>query len=146
MIPDRIEREIVIDAPPERVWSLMTEPEFWVAKGDTQVTVREGALLVSDHPDYGRFPQRIEKIEPERYIAFRWASTFPGEEPRPGNSTLVEYTLTEEDGKTRLRVVESGFATLAAAEDVRRKSYDGNTEGWAIELDAFRKRVEQQGA
>jgi len=147
MIPDRIEREIVIDAPQDRVWSLMTEPEFWVAKGDTtQVRVREGALIVSDHPDYGRFPQRIEKIEPQRYIAYRWASTFPGEEPRPGNSTLVEYTLTEEEGKTRLRVVESGFATLAASEDVRRKSFDGNTEGWADELDGFRKRAEQQVA
>ncbi len=145
MIPDRIEREIVIDASLERVWQLVTEPGFWIAEGDpSRFDFREGGLVTSEHPEYGTFPQRIERIDPPRYVAYRWASTFPGEEPHESNSTLVEFTLTEEDGRTHLRVVESGFAGLAAAEDVRRKSLEDNEQGWAIELEEFRKRAEAQ--
>jgi len=144
MDTDRIEREIVIAAPVERVWSLVTEPGFWVGEGDpTGVEPREGELLVSEHGEYGRYPMRIERIEPHRYISYRWASTFPGEEPRPGNSTLVEFTLAADGGKTRLRVVESGFAALDAPEETRRRSHVDNTEGWATELEGLRERAEQ---
>ena len=26
-----------------------------------------------DHGQYGRFPTRIEKVDPPRYFAYRWA-------------------------------------------------------------------------
>jgi len=144
MAPDRIEREIVIAAPLDRVWSFVTEPGFWVGEGDpAKADLREGALMVSEHGDYGQFPLRIEKIEPQRYVSYRWASTFPGEEPREGNSTLVEFTLLREGDKTRLRVVESGFAELDAPADTRRKSFEDNIEGWTTELDELRQRAEQ---
>ncbi len=147
MVPDRIEREIVIAASIERVWSLVTEPGFWVGEGDpANVELRVGAVLVSEHAEYGRFPMRIEKIEPLHYLSYRWASTFPGEEPGEGNSTLVEFTLEPDHGKTRLRVVESGFAGLTAPEDTRRKSFEDNIGGWAQELDELRQRAEQSGA
>jgi DNA-binding transcriptional ArsR family regulator len=64
-----------------------------------------------------------------------WASTFPGEEPREGNSTLVELSLIPEGDKTRLRLVESGFAALSAPEETRRKSFEDNVGGRAEELD-----------
>jgi uncharacterized protein YndB with AHSA1/START domain len=144
MVSDRIEREIHIAAPLERVWSVVTEPRFWVGEGDpAQADLREGALIMSDHGEYGRYPLRIERIDPQRYVSYRWATTFPGEEPREGNSTLVEFTLVPEGDETRLRVVESGFAELAAPEDTRRTSLEGNTEGWASELDELKKRAEQ---
>ena len=144
MDSDRIEREILIEAPVERVWTLVTEPGWWVGSGDpTGVEVREGATVVSEHEQYGSYPMRIERIEPQRYIAYRWASTLPGQEPRDGNSTLVEFTLAAEGGGTRLRVVESGFASLDAPEETRRKSLEGNIGGWEEELADLRRRAEQ---
>jgi uncharacterized protein YndB with AHSA1/START domain len=144
MAPDSIEREIVIAAPVDRVWSLVTEPGFWVAEGNpTKPDLREGATVVAEHDEYGKFPVRIERVEPQRYISYRWASTFPGEEPREDNSTLVEFTLAGEGDKTRLRVVESGFSKLNAPEDTRRKSFDSNVEGWPSVLDKLRQRAEQ---
>lgn len=123
---------------------MVTEPAFWVGEGDqAQIDLHEGATVVSEHAEYGRFPQRIEKIEPQRYISYRWASAFPGTEPHEGNSTLVEFTLVPEGSSTRLRVVESGFAGLAAPEETRRQSFEDNTGGWAQELDELRQRVEQ---
>jgi len=145
MSEDRIEREALIAAPLERVWSLVAEPGFWVAdKASLPGTVaREGETMVAKNPEYGDFPVRVEKVEPPTYLAYRWASAFPGAELREDNSTLVEFTLTAEGDKTRLRVVESGFAALAGSEELRRNAVRDNTGGWPQELDALKTRAEQ---
>ncbi|WP_371677300.1 SRPBCC domain-containing protein [Streptomyces sp. NBC_01276] len=148
MIQDRIERETLIEAPLERVWSLVTEPGFWVAEPESVAgtVAREGESMLAKNPQYGDFPVRVEKVEPPTYVAYRWASAFPGEELRGDNTTLVEFTLTPEGDKTRLRVVESGFAELPGAEELRAKALEDNTGGWPQVLDAFKKRAEESSA
>ncbi|WP_327256933.1 SRPBCC domain-containing protein [Streptomyces sp. NBC_01244] len=145
MNADRIERDTLIEAPLERVWSLVAEPGFWVADEGSLagMVAREGESVVAKNSEYGEFPVRVEKVEPPTYLAYRWASAFPGQELREDNSTLVEFTLSREGGKTRLRVVESGFAALAGSEELRDKALKDNTGGWPQVLDAFRKRAEQ---
>jgi uncharacterized protein YndB with AHSA1/START domain len=144
MSEDRIERDTLIDAPLERVWSLVAQPGFWVAdEASLAGTVaREGESMVARNAEYGDFPVRVEKVEPPTYLAYRWASAFPGEELSAGNSTLVEFTLTTEGDKTRLRVVESGFAALAGNEELRERALKDNTGGWPQVLDALRARAE----
>ena len=148
MSEDRIERETLIAAPLERVWSLVAQPGFWVAdKASLPGTVaNEGESMVAKNAEYGDFPVRVEKVEPPTYLAYRWASAFPGEELREDNSTLVEFTLTAEGNKTRLRVVESGFAALAGSEEIRQRAVKDNTGGWPQELDALKTRAEQSSA
>ena len=144
MTTDRIERETLIEASLDRVWSLVAEPGFWVAEQEavSGTVAREGESVLAKHPEFGEFPVRVEKVQAPTYVAYRWASAFPGEELREGNSTLIEFTLTAEDGGTRLRVVESGFAALEGA-DVAARAHRDNTEGWAQVIDAFRARAEQ---
>ncbi|MFZ3467900.1 SRPBCC domain-containing protein [Streptomyces sp. 4.24] len=148
MSTERIERETLIEASLERVWSLVAEPGFWVAdEGSVAGTVaREGESLVARNAEYGDFPVRVEKVDPPTYLAYRWASAFPGEELREDNSTLVEFSLSREGDKTRLRVVESGFAALAGSEELRGKALKDNTGGWPQVLAAFAKRAEQPPA
>jgi uncharacterized protein YndB with AHSA1/START domain len=55
----------------------------------------------------------------------------------------VEFTLTPEDGGTRLRVVESGFAALEGSDETRLGAWKDNTDGWAEVMDAFKKRAEE---
>ncbi|AQZ62352.1 unnamed protein product [[Actinomadura] parvosata subsp. kistnae] len=145
MIGDRIEREIVIAAPPERVWPLVAEPGFWAAEaGDATfrgTTVTQGQSMVIKNAEHGDFPMRVEKVDPPRYLACRWVSAFPGEELRENNSTLVEFTLTPEGDGTRLRVVESGFAALATSEDNRRNIVDDHTAGWKQCFEALAARA-----
>jgi uncharacterized protein YndB with AHSA1/START domain len=143
MSENRIERETLIAASLERVWSLVTDPGFWVADvPGPPGGAAEGESMVVKSAEHGEFPVRVEKVDPPNYVAYRWVSAFPGEELRDDNSTLVEFTLTEEDGGTRLRVVESGFEALAGSEDLRRKAVQDNTGGWPQVLDAFKNRVE----
>ncbi|MFI6843082.1 SRPBCC domain-containing protein [Kitasatospora sp. NBC_00085] len=145
MSKDRIERDILIEAPVERVWPLVAQPGFWVAdEASLPGTVaKEGESMVARNAEYGDFPVRVEKVEPPTYLAYRWASAFPGEDLRADNSTLVEFTLVQEGDKTRLHVVESGFVALTGSEDLRSKALKDNTDGWPQVLDAFKKRVEQ---
>jgi uncharacterized protein YndB with AHSA1/START domain len=144
MSEDRIERETLIAAPLERVWSLVAQPGFWVAEEASLpgTVAREGESMVAKNAEYGEFPVRVEKVEPPTYLAYRWASAFPGAELRENNSTLVEFTLSPDGDKTRLRVVESGFAALAGSEELRSKAVEDNTGGWPQVLDALKKRAE----
>ncbi|WP_049561635.1 SRPBCC domain-containing protein [Nonomuraea sp. SBT364] len=147
MSEDRIERDTLIEASLERVWSLVSVPGFWVAEEASVAgtVATEGATLVAKNPHLGEVSVRVEKVEPPTYVAYRWASAFPGEELRADNSTLVEFTLSTEGGKTRLRVVESGFTALRLPDDQRDQTVRCNSDGWPQVFDAVKNRAEQAG-
>ncbi len=142
MAPDRIERETTIAAPVERVWAVLTEAEHigrWFADAGAEIDLRPGGALVMRWQRARHDPARVEAVEPPRRFAYRWTAhhAAQGAEPAEGNSTLVEFTLTPEGDGTRLRVVESGFASLATDEQARVKAnYDDNAGGWAQMLAA----------
>jgi uncharacterized protein YndB with AHSA1/START domain len=143
MVPDHIERETVIDAPVERVWRLITEPEHvgrWFGDAGATIDLRPGGDMVIHWEEHGTSHARVVAVEPRERFSYRWAPFADpgGEEPVEGNSTLVEFTLTPEGDATRLRVVESGFASLATSEEQRARNHAGNTGGWRSELDELR--------
>ncbi|WP_328617586.1 SRPBCC family protein [Amycolatopsis sp. NBC_00355] len=135
MNQDQVEQEIVIDAPIERVWAVLTESEYvgqWFGDGTpAPVDLRPGGIIQLDHGDHGRFPTKIVALDPPRALSYRWASGFPGVVADEANSTLVEFTLAAEGGSTRLKVVESGFTTRTPSPnpspDDTRESHE---EGW----------------
>ncbi|HEV7708784.1 MAG TPA: SRPBCC domain-containing protein [Asanoa sp.] len=145
MDKDRIERDTLIDAPVARVWPLVSAPGFWVADPESVrgTTAVEGESTVVKNPEHGEFPVRVVKVEPQSYVAYRWAPASPGQELTEGNSTLVEFTLSAEGDKTRLTVVESGFATLAVSAEVRDQTIANLSAGWPQVLDAAQKHVEE---
>jgi uncharacterized protein YndB with AHSA1/START domain len=147
MVADRIEQEIVIDAPPEVVWELVTDPEHvgaWF--GDrAEIDLRPGGDAALTWDGTGTFLARVERVEPPRFFSFRWAQP-TDTPPAEGNSTLVEFSLSAEGEGTRLRVVESGFATLAGSEDEKAKRFADNTQGWGVELGHLRDYAGKAGS
>jgi uncharacterized protein YndB with AHSA1/START domain len=95
--------------------------------------------------EHGASRGRVVAVEPHTRFSYRWApfKDPSGEEPDEGNSTLVEFTLQPEGDATRLRVVESGFASLATSEEQRARNHEGNTEGWEHETDELRAYAEK---
>ena len=63
-----------------------------------------------------------------------------------GNSTLVEFTLVPEGPATRLRVVETGFASLDVSEEEQGTAAKENTEGWTSELGELQEYAERLSA
>jgi uncharacterized protein YndB with AHSA1/START domain len=130
--PDRIERTVQLAHPPEKVWAALTTGEglgAWFGNRAT-IDLRPGGLARMSWADGPTVEMRVERVEEPVVFGFTWpVYGLPDDDPR---RTYVEFTLEPADAGTRLTVVESGFAQLP--EDVYRKAFDGNTEGWAKEL------------
>jgi uncharacterized protein YndB with AHSA1/START domain len=144
----QIERETVIAAPVERVWSLLTEADHvgkWFSDSGAEIDLRPGGAMVLRWAEHGTGRARIVDVDPPRRFSYRWAPIREhwGEEPTEANSTLVEFTLDAEDDGTRLRVVESGFEALEGTDEQRRTSLEGNTGGWETQLGNVRKYAER---
>ena len=140
MVPDHIERETLINAPVERVWELITQPEHvgrWFGDAGAEIDLRPDGEMVIRWNEHGTTHGRVVAVEPHTRFSYRWApfKEPSGEQPVEGNSTLVEFTLAPEGDGTRLRVVESGFASLATSDEQRATNHASNTGGWQIELD-----------
>jgi uncharacterized protein YndB with AHSA1/START domain len=145
VIPERVEREIVIEAPIDVVWAVLTEPEHvagWFSHS-AEIDLRVGGEATFDWRGHGPARAWVERVEPPRHFSFRWVR-FVGEEQRRDDSTLVEFTLAAEGAHTRLRVVESGFRELSWPEGRKARYADENTEGWQRELDELREYVARQ--
>lgn len=145
MVPDRIEREIVIDAPVDVVWAIVTEADHvgnWFSDS-AEIDLRPGGKATLTWEEHGSFPAVVERVDPPRSIAFRWARP-AGVEPAEGNSTLVELALSPEGDGTRLRVVESGFRNLDGSDEETAEYRAGNIQGWEHELGELSEYVAQQ--
>jgi uncharacterized protein YndB with AHSA1/START domain len=140
---DTIERSINIAAPVERVWDLVTEPGWWVpSDAPVDADRTPGEVVVRESEKWGRFPVEIVELRPMSYAAFRWSSTFPGDELTAGRTTLIEFTVTPTDDGVRVAVTESGFAQLDAADELKAQSIESNSGGWTDQLSSLRNRAE----
>ncbi|MEE4023912.1 SRPBCC domain-containing protein [Gordonia sp. PKS22-38] len=137
---DRIEREITIDAPTERVWALVAEPG-WYINDDRMVeheVRRDGDVSYVTDPKYGTFAFRTVELDEPNYAAFRWHIDTENLE---SSSTLVEFWLTPTESGVLLKVAESGFASLDEPEADRRSRFDDHFVGWPQELEIARKHL-----
>jgi uncharacterized protein YndB with AHSA1/START domain len=135
MTSDRIEREIRIAAPIERVWDVLTEPAHvgvWFGSGTPiEMDLRPGGVMVLDHGEHGNYRTLIVNVDPPRAFSYRWAAGYPGVVANEDNSTLVEFTLESAADGTLLRVVESGFDTLVVPADREQSAgYESHSTGW----------------
>jgi uncharacterized protein YndB with AHSA1/START domain len=145
MVTDTIERELSIAAPVERVWAALTEEKHvkeWFGDSAAEIDLRPGGAIVFGWSAHGQFKGQVEQVEAPRLFSYRWARSHDVD-PAPGNSTLVEFTLTAEGSGTLLRIVESGFTSLDATPEEQAGHVKGNTEGWQSELDELRDYVER---
>ena len=131
-----IEREILIEAPVKVVWRTITEPDQisqWFAD-KVELVVEPGAHGYMEFGDQGG-PVVVETVDPPIRFSFRWNHP-RGEEPVPGNSMLVEFTLTpEDDERTRLRVTERDHELRAWPDGEKQRYADEHRDGWGEFLD-----------
>jgi uncharacterized protein YndB with AHSA1/START domain len=151
MTTDRIESEIRIAAPVDRVWAVLTDPVHigeWFGMGKpAQIDLRPGGILQLDFGDNGVFPNLVVAVEPPRMFSYRSASGFPGEVPTEENSTLVEFSLEADGEDTVLRLSESGFdAITIPPTQAQSADFNSHAQGWPYALDRIRGLVETAGS
>jgi uncharacterized protein YndB with AHSA1/START domain len=131
-----IEREIHVDAPPEVVFEVISQPEhvrqWWGAESDVQPSAGASGELVwadGDNPRAHATPMTVVAAEPPRVFTFRW--THPqGEEPVDGNSLLVTFELVPSGSGTLLRLTETGFRERGWEAAVLEAQYAEHATGW----------------
>ena len=125
---DRIERELHVRAPIERVWQVLTEPAYvarWFGQ-KAEIDLRPGGAAVFGWTGHGDGHAVVQRVEPPRAFAFRWMREHDVPFDEAGVWTLVEFLLSPDGDGTRLRLVESGFA-----DETHQKE---NSGGWDAEL------------
>ena len=145
---DRIEKEIVIRAPRERVWRALTEGrEFgaWFGARVGEGTFAPGARVrgAITHPGYEHvnLDLEIERVEEGRLLSWRWhpGAVEPGRDYSGEPRTLVVFELRDVPEGTRLTVVESGFDAIPA--ERRAEAWRGNDAGWAAQVKNIDRHV-----
>ena len=139
-----------IDAPVEAVWRALTEAEElvrWFSNG-ARVTPGAGGTMVWSWDKMWDWESRIDAWEPGRLLRLVQHESRPYDiqgRPLPAGavepaSIAIEFTLESDQGRTRLRIVHSGFGHGAAWDD----EVEGITEGWQAELRSLRHYLERQ--
>jgi uncharacterized protein YndB with AHSA1/START domain len=141
-VADSIQKETVVKAPIEKVYGALTKPEqfvkWWPDCSIATGTLKVGEVTVVDFgPCGGKCALFVVDARPHTYLAYRWVlgpdnPQIAVDDPRKHNSTLVEYHLESVGKDTRVRVVESGFASLPPEQLAR--CADHIKEGWPIIL------------
>jgi uncharacterized protein YndB with AHSA1/START domain len=156
MNTDRIEKEVVLKAPLERVWRAISDAEefgqwFGVrfdgpfvpgasVTGVITPTTVDDDVAKAQEPHAGKADTwQIVAVEPKRRLAFRWHpyAVEPGVDYSDEPTTLVEFTLDEVADGVKLSIVESGFDAIPA--ERRVSAFESNSEGWAAQTELVRK-------
>ena len=101
-----IRRELYIEASPEIVFDVISNPEhvaqWWADEADyVPVPGSTGRVTFDDHGRGGRTEAfTIVDARPPRTFAFRWTQP-AGQEATEGNSLLVTFELTPSGSGTR---------------------------------------------
>jgi uncharacterized protein YndB with AHSA1/START domain len=143
------EMALEIAASPEDVWRALTEARELVRwfPLDARVTPGVGGTMLWNWGDGWDWESRIEAWEPGRRLRLVQDDARPadaeGKPIAPGETgparIAMEFTLETHQGKTRLRLVHSGFGEGAAWDN----ELEGITEGWQAELRSLRFYLER---
>lgn len=137
-----IERTIWINAPRERVWQAITDPDQiqkWFSPGTTfkGTGTEVGSRLYIENPETGAemYVQTLEVVDPPHRLVTR-------SEPEPPNPAFYDtaWTLTEENGGTRLTLTYSGYELESA--DTRWRNMEENAFGFGMMLQNVKAVIE----
>ncbi|HEX5354543.1 MAG TPA: SRPBCC family protein [Rhodanobacteraceae bacterium] len=153
---DRIEKQVLLKAPRERVWRALSEAGQFGAwfgvrfdgpfiEGERQTgrivpTQVDDEIAAMQKPLEGTpFEWLVEKVEPMKRIAFRWhpfgidKNVDYSSEPM----TLIVFELHDAPEGILLTVTESGFDKLPP--ERRAKARAANEEGWMHQMNLIEK-------
>ncbi|MEO8925156.1 MAG: SRPBCC family protein [Caldimonas sp.] len=146
---DRIERQITINAPRERVWRALSNPDEF---GTWFGADLKGQTFAPGQPARGQitfkgyehlwFDVVVDRVEPPDLLAYRWHpySVDPAVDYEKEEPTLVTFTLKDAPGAgTLLKVVESGFDRVPPHR--RMEAFRMNTRGWDAQMQSLARHV-----
>jgi uncharacterized protein YndB with AHSA1/START domain len=130
-----IEREMHIDAAPEIVFEVISDPahvrNWWPDEANYEVAPGVAGEIVFIGPTGERTPVAFEVVDAiaPRLFAFRWTHG-ADEPPVAGNSMLVVFELEPAGAGTTLRMTETGFRERGWEAAVLEETFRDHEQGW----------------
>jgi uncharacterized protein YndB with AHSA1/START domain len=159
---DRIEKQILLRAPLERVWKAISDAKqfgtWFGVELDEQFApgasfggrivptkVDEEVAKMQEAYSGMAFDIMVERIEPMRLLSFRWHpyAIEPGADYTKEPTTLVTFALQEVADGVLLTITESGFDRIPL--ERRAEAFKSNEEGWAIQTTLIEKYLARKG-
>ncbi len=146
---DRIEKNIELNAPVEKVWRALTDHlafgEWFRVKLDGPFVPGKVSTGHITYPGYEhvKWHATVKAMDEPRLFSFTWHphAIDPDVDYSDETPTLVEFRLQPSDKGTRLTVTESGFGALPAhRRDEALRSNDG---GWDEQIMNIKTYVER---
>ena len=136
MEPGTIEREIHIEASPEVVFDVVSNPahvrEWWPQEAEYPAVPGGAGRIGFRDPGSGEIGWvqfQVVDAEPPRLFSFRWTHE-EGESAAQGNSFLVVFELEPAGDGTLLKMTESGFRERGWDEAKADAEYADHVSGW----------------
>ncbi len=137
--PERtLELHVDIDAPIEAAWKAITEgPGIanWFAPIAEVSATGVGATVKAGWSEEMMMTSTVVAWEPLKHVRWLDESGWMG----PGTSLALDYYLSTEKGKTRVRLVQSAFGASEGWDDL----FDGIKTGWTYFLQNLRLYLER---
>jgi uncharacterized protein YndB with AHSA1/START domain len=129
-----IEREIFINAVPDTVFEVVSDPvhvaRWWPDEAHYEAVAGSTGEIVFASPDGDKVETfEVLEVTAPRTFTFRWTQP-AGTPARRGNSFLVTFECLPRDDGTLLRMTETGFDERGWTADVVDAAYRDHTAGW----------------
>jgi uncharacterized protein YndB with AHSA1/START domain len=132
--------EVQVDAPPDRVWQALTDPEQiaeYMAGSRVETTWQVGDPITWSGEYDGKSYQdkgEVLVVEPGERLSVTHFSPLMGQEDEPANYHTLDYRLSDEGGGTRLTLEQDGCDSPEQA--------DTFSANWQSMLDGLKRTVE----
>lgn len=136
-----VERSVLIDASPQRVWQAITDPtqlQEWYAPGCSWEIpeLQAGETIKFHNTDTDIQLATIEVVEPLREFTLRWQL----DPMHPGLTLTNSFRLEPENGSTRVTISQAGYESLP--EDMRQEQLDQDAAAYTAIVESLKSYVE----
>ncbi|HUM47974.1 MAG TPA: SRPBCC domain-containing protein [Chitinophagales bacterium] len=143
-----VENTITIEAPADKVWDALVNPEQtkkYMFGCETVSDWQQGSELLWRGSYEGKdmifVKGTIVAIDPGKFLTYTTIDPNSDIDDIAENYLTVTYRLTEQDGKTVLKVTQGDYSKVADSEKRYAEAYNGG-EGWNPILTEIKKLVE----
>jgi uncharacterized protein YndB with AHSA1/START domain len=133
--------ECEIDAPPDKVWRALTDPELikkYMFGSEVKTDWQPGSPITWKGEFEGREYEdkgEIISVDPGRRLEVTHFSPLTGQEDRPENYHRVRYELQQTTGGTSVRLSQDNSSSAEEAEH--------SAASWQMMLEGLKNVVEQ---
>jgi uncharacterized protein YndB with AHSA1/START domain len=116
----RIDRTIIIKAPPSAVWDTLTNPDLikqWMGEPEVEIEIitdwKVGSPIVTRGFHHIRFENKgtVLQFEPDKVLRYSHLSSLSRLPDKPENYSITEFSLTPLENQTSLTLSLTNFPT-----------------------------------